>query len=93
MGGMPRLPGASWFAATLIAFGTVDALLDVVDCAAVDVLPLAAAWAFALEPVRLLAWAVDVLLLASLLALTGSNAVVSVWLIEINCSKLFTFTN
>ena len=75
--GTARLPGASFATAVLMAPGTVVAELLEAASAEAGVLPCIAVCACAALP--LLEAAVE--------------SVVSVWLIEINCSRLFTFTN
>jgi hypothetical protein len=85
---MLRLPGASFADAVAMAPGTEVAPGGEDDCAEANVPPACAVWVCALAP---LAWAEGVPLAE--LAVGLPRSVVSVWLIEINCSRLFTFTN
>jgi hypothetical protein len=82
--GMPRLPGASWAAAVLMAPETLVAELDEAAGVEAELLPLT-------PLVALAAWAEEPLFAE--LAVELPRSVVSVELIEINCCRLFTFTN
>jgi hypothetical protein len=84
---MPRLPGASWAAAALMAPETPVPELDVAAGVEDEVLPLTP-----LTPLVALSACAEEPLRAEL-AVELPRLVVSVWLIEINCCRLFTLTN
>jgi hypothetical protein len=82
--GMPRLPGASWAAAVLMAPETPVPELDEAAGVEDELLPL--------TPLTALVACADEPRLAEL-AIELPISVVSVELIEINCCRLFTFTS
>jgi hypothetical protein len=82
--GIPRLPGASWAAAVLMAPETPVPELDEAAGVAAELLPL--------TPLTALAACAEEPLLSEL-PVELPRSVVSVELIEINCCRLFTFTN